>query len=108
MFHLAPSPSSLQFTRIKEHLDLKRPSQVRDNLCDYNHHTNVNKVEILYFSQKGKRLDSLEAFHTKKQKKNNTKISLQSLKNTPSSIVGGLQLRTQNYQRIYLRKKKRR
>lgn len=52
-------------TRLKEHLDSKRPSHVADHMLHYNHHTNIDNVEILHLSQKGKRLDLLEAFEIK-------------------------------------------
>jgi hypothetical protein len=52
-------------TKLKEHLDFKRPSHVADHMSHYGHHTNTDNVEILQFSQKGKRLDLLEAFETK-------------------------------------------
>jgi Reverse transcriptase (RNA-dependent DNA polymerase) len=52
-------------TRLQEHLDFKRPSHVADHMLRYNHHTNIDNVEILHLSQKGKRLDLLEAFEIK-------------------------------------------
>jgi hypothetical protein len=49
---------------LKEHLDFKRP-HVADHMSHYGHHTNIDNVEILHISQKGKRLDLLEAFEIK-------------------------------------------
>ena len=48
--------------RIKEHFDLGKPSQVADHMRDCNHHTDSRNVEILHFSEKGRRMDLLEAF----------------------------------------------
>jgi hypothetical protein len=52
-------------TRLKEHLDFKRPSHVADHMSHYGHQTNIDNMEILHLSHKDKRLDLLEAFEIK-------------------------------------------
>jgi hypothetical protein len=64
-------------TRLKEHLDSKRPSHVADHMRDYNHHTSINNVDILHLSQKGKKLDLLEAVEIKRNSLKNPLMNSQ-------------------------------
>jgi hypothetical protein len=63
--YMGHSGSSLK-TRLKEHIDFKSLSHVANHMFHYHHLTNIENIEILHLSQKGKRVDQLEVFEIKR------------------------------------------